>query len=129
MSNTILLARIGALVYLSIGLGVFINPGYFRKLMDDLIKSPGMAYVAALMALILGCLMVAVHNVWVWNWPVLITILGWGAIVKGMAGLLFPEPLLKMSHRIVNKIKPPAYLGGVAVILGIILGYFGFLAV
>ncbi len=128
MSISILLARIAALGYLSIGLGVFINPGHFRKVMDDLVKSPGMAYVASLMALVLGCLMVAVHNVWVWNWPVLITILGWGAIVKGVAGLLFPEPFLNMSHRLVNKIKPFSSVGGVTVILGLILGYFGFFA-
>jgi hypothetical protein len=127
MSNSILIARIGALIYLSVGLGVFINASHFRKIVDDLVKSPGAAYISAIMALIMGCLMVNVYNVWVWNWTVLITILGWGAILKGMSGLIFPEQVLTLSNRF-TKIKSFNALGGIAVILGLILGYFGFIA-
>jgi len=127
MSMSILIARIGALVYLSTGLGVFINPAYFRKVVDDLVKSSGLVYVSALMALILGCLMVAVHNVWVWNWTVLITLLGWGAILKGVLALILPEPVMALSHRF-TKMKILNYVGGLVFILGLVLGYFGFFA-
>ena len=38
----------------------------------------------------LGLLIVAGHNQWAWDWPVLITIVGWAMTVKSVIYLLVP---------------------------------------
>ena len=126
MSTPILLARIGALVYISVAVGVFVGPAYFRKIVEDFLKSPGASYLGSIMALIIGCLMVAAYNVWTFEWTVLITILGWGGIIKGLLGLMFPETFIDMSKRFL-KIKSFASLGVMSLILGLVLGYYGFI--
>lgn len=41
--------------------------------------------------MLLGLVTVILHNVWVWDWPVVITILGWGTLLKGIEKVGFPD--------------------------------------
>ena len=38
----------------------------------------------------IGLLIVVGHNQWVWDWPVLVTIAGWGMTVKAVIYMLVP---------------------------------------
>src|SRR6266853_523173 len=46
-----------------------------------------------------GLAIVLTHNVWVANWPVLITIVGWLAMVTGAVRLLAPQEAIKFGRR------------------------------
>ncbi|PIR74003.1 MAG: hypothetical protein COU35_04845 [Candidatus Magasanikbacteria bacterium CG10_big_fil_rev_8_21_14_0_10_47_10] len=51
----------------------------------------------------LGLVTVILHNVWTWNWPVVITILGWSTIIKGITKIGFPEQIHKQAQRFNKK--------------------------
>lgn len=128
MSTPILIARIGAIIYLSVSLGILLNTAHFRQIIDDFVKSPGASYLASMLALIVGCLMVSAYNVWNYDWTILIPILGWGAILKGTLGLIFPAQTLTLSHRLAKTISFPI-LAAVSLVLGLVLAYYGFVVV
>ena len=48
--------------------------------------------------LLLGLATVVAHNVWVWNWPVVITILGWVTLFKGIEKVGFPDRVNKKAQ-------------------------------
>jgi len=40
---------------------------------------------------LLGLATVVAHNIWVWDWRVAVTILGWGTLFKGIEKIAFPD--------------------------------------
>jgi hypothetical protein len=110
-------------VYVTAGLGMLINGKYFKNAIDNMIKSSGLVLIGGVMALVVGFLIVNSHNVWVKDWTVLVTILGWLALVKGVALFLIPQPFMKFAKLFTAKV----WLFGIfALILGGVFGYFGF---
>lgn len=53
--------------------------------------------------LIMGLVTVILHNVWVYDWPVVITVLGWSTLLKGIMKIGFPEQIHKQAQRFKKK--------------------------
>ena len=92
-----------------------------------MLDEAGTMYMGGFMALIAGVLLVTYHNEWVKSWEVIITIIGWLALVKGVALLAFPTMALKFYKPLLK--GNITTWGGVGItILGLILGYYGYIA-
>lgn len=71
----------------------------------------------------LGLVTVLLHNVWVWDWPVVITILGWSTMIKGISKIGWPNIIHKQAqHFAKNQWISAAFL----VLLGAWLLWMGF---
>ena len=53
--------------------------------------------------LLMGLVTVILHNVWVADWRVVITILGWATVVKGIMKIGFPEHIHAQAQRFKTK--------------------------
>ena len=49
--------------------------------------------------LLMGLATVILHNVWVYDWRVAITLLGWSTLLKGIGKIGFPELIHKQAQR------------------------------
>ena len=127
MDLSIFIAKIYGIVFIAVGLGMLINPKYYLKAIDSMLKNYGVTYLGGTMALIVGYLIVTYHNIWVKDWTVIITIIGWIALIKGLSLLIFPKKSLEFSSSMVKK-KNFTVWSVIALILGIVLAYFGFIA-
>lgn len=47
---------------------------------------------------IMGLVTAILHNVWIWDWPVVITILGWSTMIKGIIKIGWPEQIHKQAQ-------------------------------
>lgn len=47
---------------------------------------------------LLGLMTVVAHNVWVWDWRVAITILGWTTLLKGIEKIAWPDRVHKKAQ-------------------------------
>ena len=125
MELSILIAKITSVIYLSAALGALFSPDHYRKISDDIFKNAGLSYLTGFVALIIGFLIVHYHNFWVGDWTVLITIIGWLALIKGIIIIAFPQFIHKLSEMIFTglglRIFP--YTG---ILMGLLFGYFGF---
>ncbi|MBT3864449.1 hypothetical protein HOE67_03980 [Candidatus Peregrinibacteria bacterium] len=122
MELSILVAQIIALVYLSLGLGLLFNGAYYKKSFTEMLKSPAFMYLGGVIALVVGFLIVNAHNVWVKDWTVIVTIIGWLALIKGILILVAPKLLVNIAKPM---LKHTAVLGVCVVIMGLVFGYFG----
>jgi len=84
------IARFFSLSLLAIGLSHAIQPKPWRDFFT-LIKKSGVAGIIITMyTLPVGLLIIAGHNIWVFDVPVIITICGWGMTIKSMIYALIP---------------------------------------
>ena len=84
-------------------------------------------FLEALLNLSFGALVVAFHNVWT-GLPIVLTLLGWGMVVKGLMRLVAPELGLRAYRRIEPERAWQFRVAGIlALALSALLGYLVFL--
>lgn len=127
MDLSVFVAQAVAIVYLSVGVGMLLDKKYYAKLLEDMFKNTTAMYIGGLMALIVGFTLVTFHNEWVKSWEVLVTIIGWLALIKGVMLLAFPSAFLDMTKKWFGAKNLGTY-APIVIVLGLVFGYFGFVA-
>ena len=127
MDTSIFIARIIAVIYLSIGVGMLFNTTMYMKGIQKMVDDFSALYMGGFLAIAAGLSIVSYHNVWVSDWTVLVTVLGWLSLVKGVFLLAFPKVFqnfrgLYATESAMNVLK------FVVLGLGLVFGYFGFVA-
>jgi hypothetical protein len=128
MELSILLAKVFGLVYLVLALGMLINRAHYRKVFDDMVANGAMTIYGGAMALAAGVFLVSFHNIWIGGWEVIITLFAWAALIKGVLLLLAPKAMLSLTKMLTKNDSVFVLWGACALILGLVLCYFGFLA-
>lgn len=103
MNVSLAAARILALVYLATAAGLLVRPGLIQDILRDLRDHPALTFITGLGTLAVGGFLVHSHNLWIAGWPVLITLIGWAALAKGVLllacpGLLLDSPLTRIIN-------------------------------
>ena len=74
--------------------------------------------------LLMGLVTVILHNVWVYSWQIVITILGWSTLIKGIMKVGFPQKI----HKEAQRFKKKQWLSAIFIILlGAFLLYMSFI--
>ena len=126
MQASIFLARLLGPLLLLPGIGLLANRRAFRAMATQMLDSVLLVYVFGLIDLTAGLAIVLVHNVWVADWRVIITLLGWLLLIRGAARVLIPETLMGYAKNMLRGQNVYLVSGIVLVILGLVLCYFGY---
>ena len=117
------LAILAGSAFLVVGLSLFTNP-YVSTAMNDLVNNQGLLWVTGLVTFVMGTVMLALYNTWSKSWRVLVTIIGWLAVIKGAVLMLFPQVMTLYVNFLSNTTLT---LSGIyAIVLG---GLFLFLGI
>ena len=81
----------------AIALGVLLNLASFPALAEQVSREPALIFLSGVLLFVAGLAIVRVHNVWSGGWPVLVTILGWLALISGLIRILLPTKLAEMA--------------------------------
>ena len=118
--------QIFSIVYVTIGIGILINPGFYKKLFEDFIENAAVMYLGGIMALTIGYLIVAFHNTWTKDLSVIITIVGCLAMIKGILILIRPNMIIALSKAILQKESTLKIEAIAVIILGLAFSFLGF---
>ena len=94
MGMELAIEKIAALFYLIMGVSLLFRPLVWLNYIDELRTEKPAANAYALVHLLLGLMIVVFHNTWAMDASVIITIVGWGVILKMVTFLLFPKFLI-----------------------------------
>ena len=126
MANSTFLARLMGPLFLAVGIGIFVNGAVYRMLADEFLRSRALIYLSGLLTMTAGLAIVLTHNVWRADWPVLITILGWLAVIGGAARIIAPQGTERVGRRLLKE-KHGLTIGGIIwLAVGAILCVFGY---
>jgi hypothetical protein len=128
MPVSIFLARLLGPLLLLPGIGLLVNPRAFRAMATEVAGSVTLVYLFGLLDFAAGLTIVLVHNVWTVNWRVLITLIGWLLLIRGAARILITDTLIGYAKALIRNKRLYPVSGGVLVILGLVLCYFGYVA-
>ena len=118
--------QIFSLFYIIVGIGILINPGFYKKLFEDFIENAAVLYLGGAMALTIGYLILAFHNTWTKDLSVIITIFGWLALIKGIVILIRPKIMIALSKAILKNQNILKIEAIVIIILGLAFSFLGF---
>lgn len=118
--------QVAGLIYFSVGLGMLFDMESFKKMYKDFAKNPSLMFITGMVAAVVGYLIVVNHNVWEWNRAVLITVIGWAALLKGLTMLAKPKFFTVMVDYII-KANVWGFMNIFVLFFGLVLLYFGFL--
>lgn len=97
MDTSLLLARLLGPLYLVVGLGLLLNQGYYRDMFRGLQSGGIFYYLSGALALMFGVAVLLFHNLWVADWRVVLTLLGWLGVAKGVLLLVFPQAAARLT--------------------------------
>jgi len=128
METSFFLAKLIGPVLIVIGLGLLVKQTDFREMATDFLASRAMIFLSGLLTLVAGLAIVLAHNVWEFNWPVIITILGWLSVGGGVFRILFPDSVQSMGKSMLSKPTMMTVSGAIQILLGLWLCYIGYVA-
>lgn len=70
------------------------NPTRIKQIFEYL-KDPKFAVLSSFLAIIIGLINILFHNIWEADWRIIITLLGWIALAKGIMMFIAPQQAAK----------------------------------
>jgi len=128
MTTSLFIAKLLGPVYVLVGVALFFKRQMFRAILQDFAGSPTLIYLAGFMGLLSGLALVLTHNFWTPDWRLLITLIGWIAIIRALATLFVPHYIVAVAVRIVKRPRWFLVAGVLNLAIGLTLSYFGYFA-
>jgi uncharacterized protein YjeT (DUF2065 family) len=128
METSLFLAQLIGPVLIVIGVGLLLKKTEFREMATDFLSSRALIFVSGLLTLVTGLAIVLTHNVWEFNWPVIITILGWLSVFGGVFRILFPDSVQSVGTSMLDKPATMTVSGAIQIVLGLWLSYVGYMS-
>lgn len=119
---TLRLAEAIGLYMIVVGIGGLVAPERWRKMMDDLERSPGLVMALGFPVFAIGAALVLIHSVWTDLLAVIVSLVGYAALIEGALLLAVPGPLLRVGRWSLNFTRAWAV---VSILLGILLFFAG----
>jgi hypothetical protein len=107
----------------AMGVAMLINRNLFPAIIGDIAHNYALIFLSGILALLAGLAIVRVHNVWTGGWRVLVTALGWLAIVSGLVRLWLPQAAAPVAEAFSGSVAGLVIGGLVLLALGAFLSY------
>lgn len=106
-----------------LGLWMLLYSDNLMKVMNAIKGSAGIFYYSSVFNLLVGFTVLSQYDLWGWNALVLVTILGWFMVVRGIMGLFVPQLLMDILMGNPNFTR---VCGIIPLIWGLALSWVGF---
>lgn len=128
MDVSIFLAKTLGLYVLIMAIMMFAKEKKVKVIAKEVCSDPAMLFFSGCITLMIGILLVNVHNIWMSDWRVLVTLIAWITLIKGIVRTLFPHIAVRIVNKILKKKSSYQAINVIALILGLILCYYGYMA-
>jgi uncharacterized membrane protein HdeD (DUF308 family) len=127
MPTSIFLAKLMGPIFLAVGGGMLANAALYRTIADEFLRNPALIYLSGVLTLTAGLAIVLNHNLWTGDWRVLVTVLGWLAVLGGVLRIFAPPQLVTFGRAAWRRPVWPMAAGVIMSALGAPLCFFGYI--
>ncbi|PIR83661.1 hypothetical protein COU18_03190 [Candidatus Kaiserbacteria bacterium CG10_big_fil_rev_8_21_14_0_10_51_14] len=127
MDITTFLAQLWGPVIFAVAVGVFVSRTYYIKIYRDLEKDALAVLLFGMVAMTAGIAHVLVHNLWSTFPQIVVSLLGWGMLIKGALFIIAPNFVDRAGDGWAN-LKLIPFAGGLMLLIGGYLSWFAYLA-
>ena len=115
------LALFAGLYLFAAGLGLLLDPKGYAAMLDEFRANGALAYLAAIAAFILGAFIVTVHNVWTGPTAILVSLIGWAALVEGVLLLVMRRKFLDIFAPLAANARFMSLMGAATAAIGALM--------
>ncbi len=126
MHTSKFIARILGPSLIAIGLSQVVNSQTLRTLVEQFLQSYALIFLAGIITLVAGLAIVNVHNLWVNDWRVAITIFGWLGVIGGFVRVVLPQQTAVIGTAIFGVPNITLFSGAVTIVIGVWLTVMGY---
>lgn len=119
METTLLVSKVMGVYLIISGLFLLIRGKSLPMMMKDFFDHPAIVYLTGVILIFISTLYLVGNNVWDGTWNTVVTIFVWMVLAKGIAYVLFPEVLHKVSNNFM--VKGLNIYGVVGIVIGLSL--------
>lgn len=124
MTEASILQLLG-IIYLTIGIGLVINPKFYKKTMNEIIQSKPILYLSSILGLILWFLLINYKWSSEWNIILILNFIWWIAIIKSISIIIFPQYFIKFVNSFLKNFKTLQLMWSLIILLGLAFLYLG----
>jgi hypothetical protein len=127
VQRSIFLAKLIGPLFFFMGVSLVVNNEAFRLMADQLLRNYALIYISGTITLVAGLAVVNLHNLWVRDWRVAVTILGWLGVIGGIVRIVVPQHAATLGAA---ELTRPWILITAGLVLGLVgawLSYIGYL--
>ena len=128
MQTSIFLAQLIGPVLLTGAISLLVNGERQRAMAREFLESPPLIYLSGIIVMTAGLAIVLCHNVWAFDWRVLITLVGWMAMIGGAFRIVFFDAVETLGEKMLDKPWGLTIGGVVWLVIAVVLIYFGYFA-
>jgi hypothetical protein len=107
----------------ALGAAMLLNRELFPAMVGQIAQDYGLIFLSGVLSLIGGIAIVRVHNVWSGGWRVIITLIGWLAVIGGLVRMWFPQKLAPIAASFANNGTALVTAGAIVFALGAFLSF------
>ena len=126
MATSILIAKLMGPVVLVAAIAMMANPEDLLEMARDFLKQRALIFVTGVLAMLGGLAVVNTHNIWIADWPVIITLFGWAMTIGGAIRMALPSVVKSIGGAMIENPVMPRVAGAVWAIIGAFLVYKGY---
>jgi hypothetical protein len=130
MNTSKSLARLIGPILLVIGIGMafglMMEGAGYSNVLKEFIANRALIFLTGMLALLAGVAIVNIHNVWVPDWRVIVTVLGWLLVLRGVMLLVFPLTVQVLGDRVVASEAGVTAGAALTFVLGAVLCIMGY---
>ena len=94
-----MLASIFGPLLMIIGIWMLFHHENMAKVCTSCKNTPSVQYMWGVINMLLGLVIINRFNMWGWNLPVLVSLLGWFMLIRGVMALFVPQMLMKCNMK------------------------------
>ncbi len=125
---SIWIAKLLGPIVLLLAASMIWRPDALLALSRQFLTDKPLILISGVLALLAGLLIVNVHNIWYWGWPVIITLFGWALLIGGAVRVLSPDFVTEVGSRMLEQTGLVRWIGVLWAMLGLFLSYQGYLS-
>jgi len=80
----------------------FLRPRHWRGILDAIADNDALIYLSGVFAFTVGTALVLVHNHWGDPLAIVISVIGWAALIEGLVLVAVPGPLMSLATSLIS---------------------------
>ena len=107
----------------AVSIAMLLNRNHFPVMVTQIAHDQGLIFLSGILSMLGGIAIVRVHNIWSGDWRVVVTVIGWLAILGGLLRMWLPHRAAPIAETFAG--SPTALIiGGLLVLaMGAFLSY------
>ncbi|NOX52542.1 MAG: hypothetical protein GXP16_18720 [Gammaproteobacteria bacterium] len=123
---SIWIAKLLGPIILTLGVTMAFTPRNLQEMTKQFLADRPLILISGVLAMIAGLSIVNTHNLWNWDWRLIITLFGWALVIGGIFRVAAPGLVLKVGESMMDQPIMTRLVGICWSLLGAFLTFKGY---